>query len=307
MNIRSKSTTGILLMLLTFAISILSCEKEIDIELENTEPKLVVEGVIENGEYAFVSLTKSSPYFANIDTNTFSNMFISDALVIVSDGVEFDTLTYDTVPFFPPFRFQGSKIKGQINTTYTLRIEYNNEVYTATTKILNPIPIDSVRYQYVSNSDSLGLIVFYANDPAKEANYYRVSSLDFDIDLSEEIPTWVYPNNSVTDDAMFDGKMVNASMYKGRNPMKSSEYYEQHSEDWWAFKMGDDILVKLSQITYDSFIFWRTTEQVVQTGDNPFAAPTTVQTNIYPNALGYWCGYASSIEHVVITEDILIP
>ena len=96
-------------------------------------------------------------------------------------------------------------------------------------------------------------------------------------------------------------------MYKGKNPSRSPEYYQEHSEDWWAFKMGDEIIVRLSQITYQSFMFWRTTEQVVQTGDNPFAAPTTVQTNIQTNALGYWCGYASSTKQIKITEDILIP
>ena len=307
MNIQEITTKGIIVVLIALLIALLSCEKEIDVELENGEAKLVVEGVIENDEYAYVSLSKSSPYFSTIDSNSFSNMFVSDALVIVSDGIEFDTLKYDTVPFFPPFRFQGSRIKGQANTTYTLRIEYENEVYTASTRILTPIPIDSIRYQYQAGSDSLGMLRFYANDPAGEANYYRVASLDLDIDFTQEIPVWVHPNNSVTDDVFFEGKLVEATIYKGKNPMKSSEYYEEHSEDWWAFKMGDDVLLKLSHIDYQSFIFWRTTEQVIQTGDNPFAAPTTVQTNIYPNALGYWSGSASSIEHVIITEDIVIP
>ena len=307
MKSKILSVTTYLSMLIIFFLSVFSCEKEIDVELKDTEPKLVVEGVIENGEFAYVSLSKSSPYFANIDTNSFNNMFISDALVIVSDGIEYDTLKYDTIPFFPPFRFQGSKIKGKENTTYSLRIEYNNTIYTATTKILQVIPIDSVRYQYRMGSDSLGLLRFYANDPVDQTNFYRTSCLDLNTDISSEIMTWLYPSNSVTDDVMFNGKKVNAAMYKGKNPTKSPEYYREHSEDWWAFKMDDDIIVRLSQIDYQGFMFWRTTEQVVQTGDNPFAAPTTVQTNIYPKALGCWCGYASSTKRVIITEDILIP
>ncbi|MBN2668650.1 MAG: DUF4249 domain-containing protein [Bacteroidales bacterium] len=293
-----------ILIIVFFAFS---CEKEIDVQLEDSKPKLVVEGVIENGEYAYVSLSKSAPYFTPVDSTTFQNMFITEALVIVSDGIESDTLTFDTVPLFPPLRFQGHKLKGQLNTSYTLRIEYEGEVYTADTKILDAIPIDSVRYQYEYNSDSLGYIWFYANDPVNQNNYYRVFTMDVDIDFSKEIPVWVHPAGSVTDDSYFNGKLVESQMYRGRNPMLSEAYYEAHPDDWWAFKMGDKVLVKLTQIDYESFIFWRTMEQVLMTGDNPFAAPTTVQTNISNNALGSWCGYASTVQYIEITEDIIIP
>ncbi len=304
-HISSKITHLLTALVFLFAIS--ACEKEIDVNLQETESKLVVEGVIETNQFAYVTLSKSSPYFASVDENTFRKMFITDALVIVSDGTLSDTLSFDTIPFYPPFRFQGHKIKGQSNTTYSLRIEYNNQIYTSTTHLLEPIPIDSVKYQYRNGSDSLGMLRFYANDPINETNYYKISSLDNNVDFSKEIPVWVHPNHSVTDDRFFNGKLIEATLYKGKDPMKPPSYYEDHSKDWWAFKMGDNITVKLSQLDYESFIFWRTTEQVVSTSDNPFAAPTTVQTNIVPNALGTWTAYASSTKQVIISEDLLIP
>lgn len=285
----------------------LSCEKEINVNLENSEPKIVVEGVIETDQYAYLTLSKSTGYFDPVDTNTFFNMFISDALVIVSDGEIYDTLSFDTVPYYPPLRFQGHKIKGQENGTYTLRIEYEGKVYNSVTTIRQIIPIDSVKYQYKTGSDSLGKLRFYANDPANQTNYYKVFSMDLDIDFPKEIPTWVHPGRAVSDDRFFNGKLVEATIYNGWNPLKGSEYYDKHEKDWWAFKMGDHVLVKLSHIDYQTYIFWRTTEDVIYNGDNPFAAPTTVQTNIYPNALGSWCGYASSTYELTINEDILIP
>ena len=284
----------------------ISCEKEITVELEDSEPKLVVEGVIETGEYAYLTLSKSTGYFDPVDTSTFQKMFITDALVIVSDGIEYDTLIFDTVPFYPPFRFQGNKIKGKENTSYSLKIVYKKQVYTSTTSIRNIIPIDSIKYQYRPSSDSLGMLRFYANDPISEVNYYKVFSLDLDINISEAIPTWVHPGRAVVDDRIFNGKLIEATIYKGRNPLKSTSYYETNKEDWWAFKMGDHTLVKLTNIDYQTYIFWKTTENVIYNADNPFAAPTTVQTNIYPNALGSWCGYASSIVEVKITEDLVL-
>ncbi len=293
----------IYIILLVFVL--VSCEKEIDVKLDDVEPKLVVEGVIENGEYAYVSLSKSTPYFSPVDTNTFNEMFIKDALVIVSDGIDYDTLTYDTVLVFPPFRFQGSKIIGELNKTYTLRIDYEGQTYTSQTQILDLIPIDSVKYEYEFDSDSLGYLWFYANDPANRINYYRYSVLDLNVDFTKELPMWLYTINSVTNDKFFDGRLIEGRTYKGRNPLKSREYYEKHSEDWWAFKMNEEYLIKLSHIDYQTFMFWKTAERVINTGDNPFSSPTTVQTNIEPNALGSWCGYASSVVQVKITKDML--
>lgn len=306
LSINTKNILSLFIVFLLFII-LNACEKEIDITLPDTKPKLVIEGIIENGEYAYVTLTKSSPYFTSVDSTSFEKLFISDALVIVSNGIETDTLKFDTVPFYPPLRFQGQKIKGEINNTYSLRIEYENEVYTANTKILEPVPIDSVKYQFRTNSDSLGYLRIYSIDPVNQTNYYRIFTLDLDIDLTKEIPIWVHRNNSVFDDRFFNGKLIENTIFKGRNPLKSPDYYEENSEDWWAFKMDDEVIVKLSQLDYQSFVFWRTTEQVINTGDNPFAAPTSVQSNIKQNALGVWCGYASSIEHIIISEDLLIP
>ncbi len=288
------------------ALFVLSCEKSIEVQLDEIEPKLVVEGVIENGEYPYVVLSKSTPYFTAVDSSSFSKMFISNALVTVSDGQMIDTLEFDTVMFYPPLRFQGKKIKGQLNTTYTLRIEYENQVYTSVTQILDTLNIDSVRYKYVPGSDSLGYLWFYTQDPVNQTNYYKAFTLDMSFVEEQMLPVWVHPQFSVTDDSYFNGKQAVWNMYNGKNPMRPTQYYEDHKDDWWAFKMGDKIFVKHCVIDYQTFRFWNTTEQVMVNSDNPFAAPTTVQTNVFPDALGSWCGYASSVRYVEISSDILM-
>jgi len=285
---------------------VFSCEKEVEVQLPEQKDKLVVEGAIEIAEYPYVVLSKNTSYFATVDTNTFQDMFISDALVTVSDGVLIDTLEYDTVLFFPNFRYVGHKIKGKPNTSYDLRIEYKGETYTATTKILTPVNIDSIRYQYVTGSDSLGYFWLYANDIPNEPNYYRVSTMNAKIDLFDlkEIPAWVYPNISVFDDCCADGKLIRAIVSKGKHPLKSESYYQEHPNDWWAYKMGDEAFVRLTRFDHESYIFWRTLEQVTMNSDNPFAAPATIPSNISGNALGVWSGMASSMQRVKITEEI---
>jgi hypothetical protein len=59
----------------------LSCEKEVDINLNTGEPKLVVDGQIETNNYPLVILTKSIGYFSKIDLSTLQNSFVHGAVV----------------------------------------------------------------------------------------------------------------------------------------------------------------------------------------------------------------------------------
>lgn len=95
-----------LLVLVTVFVSALffgACETEIEVDLPDYEPKLVIEGTIENGQPAIVTLTRSIPYFADMDMQYIrNNLFIDNASVIVtsSDG-ERDSLTLQFCPESP--------------------------------------------------------------------------------------------------------------------------------------------------------------------------------------------------------------
>ncbi|HRO44018.1 MAG TPA: hypothetical protein PL009_14375, partial [Flavipsychrobacter sp.] len=78
--------TGILFFVLA------SCEKEVNVSLNSGEPRLVIEGQIENGGYPFVVLTKSIGYFSRIDLTTLENAFVHGAIITVSDGASSITL-----------------------------------------------------------------------------------------------------------------------------------------------------------------------------------------------------------------------
>ena len=113
-----------------------------DIHLPKPDVKLVVEGWIENGEYPIVIISRNSSYFAPIDTNfLMDSLFITNALVVVSDGFINDTLkpTIDIGAFqngaWPIIFYKGSKLIGTVNTNYTLYIEAEGEIITGQTTI----------------------------------------------------------------------------------------------------------------------------------------------------------------------------
>ena len=79
-----------------FLILAHSCSKVIDVDLPDSDPMLVVEGVIKKGQKPVVLLSLSSGYFDPININFWEN-YLSGAQVEVS----VDELTYNLVETHP--------------------------------------------------------------------------------------------------------------------------------------------------------------------------------------------------------------
>ena len=63
----------------------LGCEKDINIKLDPSENKLVVEASIENGNPPLVILTQSLDYFNKINPVTLQSSFVRNAIVSISN------------------------------------------------------------------------------------------------------------------------------------------------------------------------------------------------------------------------------
>lgn len=108
-----------------------------------------MEGVIEQGKHPYVLLTRSSPYFAPIEDFT-NNLFVTDATVIVSDGILTDTmeggLSFDIYTPNPVFA-DTDLITGEVGRTYFLTVIADGKTFTASTTIPQPIPLDSLWFK----------------------------------------------------------------------------------------------------------------------------------------------------------------
>ena len=79
-----KNWLGFLLVLLAAT----GCEKTVDFDLNENEPKLVVEATIENGQAPMVVLSQSLNYFSTIDPQLLASSFVHNADVFVSNGTK---------------------------------------------------------------------------------------------------------------------------------------------------------------------------------------------------------------------------
>ena len=272
----------ILLCLLWLILFAVSCTKPITIDTGDFDKKIVIEGYIENDDYAHVILTRNLPFFGTITLNNLKDIFLSedDAIVIVSDGTEADTLQYETDSLvlqgkmvWPPVRFKGHKIIGEVGKSYKLTVIYEGNEYTATTSIVTPYYADTIWFALEPKEDSLGYIHTIIHDNVAETNYYRYYTKRLGRD------NYYTPGIlSIWEDRYFNGMDFEFIIWRGRSIEVS--YGEDDPEDNY-FRLGDTVSIKSCMMDHDSYWYWKT-----------LGSQETL-SNIQPQgaALGVWCGY----------------
>lgn len=167
----------LLYTLLIFSLG--SCEEVVEVELDQSEPRLVIEASIltvkdiaTTTQYIRLSLTAA--YFEeNIPPATGASVIITDDDSRVYLFEEVDPGTYKNDNFTP--------VAGKI---YTLEITYKNEVYRAS-EIFSPV----VSIDYIAQDDNGGFggedieLKAYYTDPPEPGNYYLFRFLHEELSL----------------------------------------------------------------------------------------------------------------------------
>lgn len=298
--VTAMKNTGILLLLIVLAFS--SCEKTIEFDLENKEPKLVVEATIENNEPPRVVLSQSFNFFSTIGIDVLSNSFVHNADVYMSNGTQTHRLKEYAVPITSAYALYyygidsanvNTAFKGEINKQYTLRIVVDNEEYTATTTIPNfNKQVDSIWWKPAPavEDSTKAVVMLKVTDPKGFGNYIRY--------FTKQNNQPFYPGiSSVFDDLVVDGTTYNIQVGPGRDRNAERDVTEGS-----FFNKGDTVVVKIAGIDKATFDFWRTMEYSYQSVGNPFSTPTKVLGNISNKALGYFGGYASQYDTIIIPK-----
>ncbi len=282
------------IFLLAFFIS---CEKDIDFDIEQNEALLVVDGRIEHQLPPYIVLTKSLSYFKSFNAQTINNNFVHNAVVTIFNGTKTDTLVEYSQPVSPGFSiyYYSTKaaaiapIVGELNKTYELTIFSEGKTYTSKTTIpLQTATLDSIWVKpQQQNPDTLARNLFLRiTDPPGKGNYVRY--------FTQTGTGNFFPGeNSVFDDQIIDGTTFDVQLSPGldkNDPLPSDSNY---------FRKGDSITLKFCNIDKPTYTFWNTWEFAFQSVGNPFAQPNVVIGNISNGALGAFCGYAPRYRSLV--------
>lgn len=279
----------------------MSCEKNINLNLNTATNLLVVNATIENGQAPVVVLSTSYNYFAQITPQLLESSFVHNAIVYMSNGTltqQLKEYSIDTTGGTKLYFYSidtasiGTAFIGELNKRYDLKIDYNGTEYTAATTIptLAKTP-DSLWWKPAPNNpDTTKVIVdVKTTDPPGLGNYVRYFT-------KRNSERFLPGQQSVFDDELTDGTTYEIQVYPGidRNL--------KITPDNNFFLRGDTVTMKLSNIDRATFDFWNTMDFAYGSIDNPFASPNKVIGNISNGALGAFCGYASSQRTLIIPK-----
>ncbi|QHT67778.1 DUF4249 domain-containing protein [Rhodocytophaga rosea] len=147
-----------------------ACQEVVEVPLNNTNPKLVVDGLITSqpGPY-YITLSQTGDFYSTDPAPK-----VTDAVVTVSDDAgNSEVLTHLSDK---PGTYQTSTIQGVVGQTYYLNIQHNGQSYQAESKLLPVTNIDKLEIRFVEESptkDEGYYIYFFAKEPQGETNYYR--------------------------------------------------------------------------------------------------------------------------------------
>ena len=272
-----------------------SCEKDVNINLDSVPPKMVVQGVIENGQPPYVLLNTTFGFFSQVDLSTVSNSFVHDAVVKVSDGIRTITLKEYSIDtsggnkfyvYFVDTTSLGNVLIGELGKTYTLTIEKDGQRYSSITKIPYPKGPDTLWFDKPSfegattSPDALELFADYT-DPDTPGNYVKY--------FTKRNGDPFYPGGIFTDELVNGQPVKKIDLFAGT----ANDNSGGNLDDPYFFLPGDTVVLKWCEVDKGIYDFWNTYEFAIRSGGNPFSSPINVKTNMTNGALGSWAGYGA--------------
>lgn len=265
---------GLLILLGFFS----SCEKVIDLKVPDNGPKYVIEGMVNNeagGAKVIISMSKKFT-----DDNTLNG--VSGAQV----NVESDGTTY---PFTAAGNgvYQNNTLTGIPGHTYRLTVKINNDTYTSTSIMAQPVSLDSVYIvndEFGTNKDKtkLRLATVKFKDPDGVKNYYRFIQY---IDNIKEKTIFV------DDDEFTNGQEVNSRLnFNNDNDVPTRE-----------IRTGKQVRVEMQCIDPLVYKYFYSLNSDAS-GDGNNATPANPTSNISGNVLGYFSAYTVTRKTITVPQ-----
>jgi hypothetical protein len=261
---------------IVLALLAVSCTERINIDLDESFTRLVVDGAITTDTTAHkVILSKTSSYFYNQPAP-----MVSGAQVTITDGVNTFNLSEDS----PGIYLTDKSVYGIPGHTYFLNIKLPVAVggfseFTASYQLHPVNPLDSIglRFRPDYSKDGFWEVQCYVQDPPT-SDFYRFIISKNNTVITDSLQEWF-----VTDDRFFNGNYTNGASIANLDQSKKEE----------IIKEGDTITAEVNNIgkEYASFI-WDAQSELF--GSNPLFSgpPANVKGNISNGAIGFFSAYS---------------
>ena len=276
-----------ILYILILAAAAPSCTEKINLKLDSTYTRLVVDGHITSDSMSHtIILTTTSDYFSNEPAPK-----VVKATVSLTDGINTFPLT-ETVPGQSGKYNTDPAFAGITGKTYTLQISLPEAIagtseYSASSTLNGVTKLDSIKAVFRPDigKDGIWQVKVFAQDPPGKKNYYMMN---------------LYRNNKLWSDTITKVSVTDNQFFAGRYITGADAFYINNDRKWETLYPGDTIMVELSAITKEYYDF---INQVQLAGISiPFftGPPANVVGNISNNGVGFFAAYASSFATCIV-------
>ena len=254
--------------LLFASLSLFSCEKVINIEFNDSEALLVIEGELTDDptNSQTITISKTTDFQTTND-----QLYVSGAVVLITDDAGNSVYLSETTPG----KYQTSTLGGVPGRTYNLSVTYDGKSYTSTCKMPVKTTLDSLS---ISKTPGFGggmirSVVPHFQDPAGKGNFYRLRMY-----INEEfIESFIY------DDEFLDGNY-------------NSQGLQSFNQ---AIKQFDTVAVQLMNVDEKVHYYFETLAANSGGPGGGVASPANPKSNIVGGALGYFSAHTSQYQTII--------
>ncbi len=254
-----------------------SCTTEIDLDLNSSDPQIVVEGGISNNKTAQISITESVNFDAENNFPTVEN-----AVVEIEDA----SGNYELLTETAPGVYEGSKVLGTIGNSYTLTVTSGTKILSSTVQIQNLVEMDSIKIITTTgggggfgggpgggsgSNESYDVEVYY-QDPPNVPNYYR-----FEEYINSEFQAYY-----VFRDRLTDGSSLTRSLSRSDRKLNP----------------GDTLTIEIQNIDESVYEYLNSFGNLAG-GPVNSTTPANPYSNIDGAVLGYFSAYSSERKTVI--------
>lgn len=280
-----------LIVLLAISTMLWNCTERIEINLDSTYTRLVVEGNVTSDTMThWIRLSETSDYFHNQVAPA-----VTGARVSVDDGVSVHLLTEsDTLP---GWYFTSPDYHGIPGRTYTLRIgnvdidkDGEPEDYSAAST-MNPVnSLDSIKIEWFDTFFTGYQVRIWAWD-SPQPDWYAFKVRKNGILLTDTLYEMI-----VQSDEFFNGNYTYGIPSQFLSTDKPDEVVE----------VGDTITFEINGITEEYYNYVIEAQSQVFPQTPLFSGPpANIRTNIDNGAIGFFEAYSVNYSSTIATEDVV--
>lgn len=260
-----------LLILSLAVIAFSSCEKVIDVKLNNADKKLVIDAQITNvAGTCKVIISRTKEFSSNNELDGVSGATIE---ILGDDGTVFSLADIGGGVY------ESDGATGLPGHTYELKITVEGKTYTATSTMPEFVTFDSLsveKQKFFDEEQVFANVSF--KDPVGGRNYYR---------FVQHVNDYKIPGYSLLDDDLSDGKDIRSTLYFFLD------------DDIEPVKSGDEFIVEMQGIDAAVYKYWFSLEQSAS-GSGNSAAPANPVSNIKGDALGYFSAHTRQVKTIIV-------